>query len=134
MGASLFKGQEANQEMLNRAKVILVLQALCFVSLSWDTVSNFCCTSTKAQLTMFHYVQLCYRAIHTRDLARLLCTLMGMHTSLMTVNGKDLLNLSTCRRTRNQDSAGTTLMRISADFLSKGLSTGLVQLSDCIQS
>ena len=83
---------------------------------------------------MLHYVHvhLCCRAIHTRDLLRLLCTLMSMHTILMTVNGKDLLNLS--RRTCDQDSAGTTLVQISENILQKGLSAGLVQLSDCLQS
>ncbi len=45
---------------------------------------------------------------------------MGMHTSLMTVNGKDLLTLSTCRRICGQDRIGTTLIRISANILCKG--------------
>ncbi len=95
-------------------------------------MNNFCCTCTKLNsrcytmsLTMYtsavtDCVHLCCRAIHTRDLLRLLCTSMGMHTSLMTVNGKDLLNFSTCRPPREQVRLGTTLLRISANILYKG--------------
>ena len=45
---------------------------------------------------------------------------MGMHTSLMTVNGKDLLNFSTCRPPREHVRIGMTLLRISANILYKG--------------
>ena len=45
---------------------------------------------------------------------------MGMHTSLMTVNGKDLLNFSTCRPPHKQVRIGMTLLRISANILYKG--------------
>jgi hypothetical protein len=115
IGASDSQDEVANQEMLNRAKVIRDLQALCFVSFACSARDSV--DSKRLRMHIYksstHYVQLCCRAIHTRDLNRLLCTSMGMHMSLMTVNGKDLLNLSTCRRVREQDGTG----RISAVIL-----------------